>query len=68
MRAGTLRGRYPWLKRALKITAAKRKGKEKMHEPSKKAHFSSDPFSCALSRASEAKLLFGRPGFVLTKT
>jgi hypothetical protein len=54
--------------KVLESTAAKRKGKEKIREPSKKAHFSSDPLSYALNRASEAELLFNRSGFVLLKT
>jgi hypothetical protein len=45
--------------------AAKRKGKEKMQGSPKRARFSSDPLEYALTRATEAELLFGRPRFIL---
>jgi hypothetical protein len=46
-------------------SAAKRKGKGKVQGSTKRTRFASDPRGYALTRASEAKLLFGRPRFVL---
>jgi hypothetical protein len=46
-------------------SAAKRKGKEKVQASTKRTRFASDPRGYALTRASEAELLFGRPRFVL---
>jgi hypothetical protein len=46
-------------------SAAKRKGKEKVQGSTKRARFASDPRGYALTRASKAELLFGRPRFVL---
>jgi hypothetical protein len=45
--------------------AAKRKGKEKVQGSPKRACFTSDPLEYALTRATEVKLLFGRPRFIL---
>jgi hypothetical protein len=45
--------------------AAKRKGKEKVQGSTKRTCIASDPREYALTRASEAELLFGRPRFVL---
>jgi hypothetical protein len=45
--------------------SAKRKGKEKVQESPKRTCFASDPEMHALTRVSEAKLLFGRPRFIL---
>jgi len=44
---------------------AKRKGKEKVQGSTKRTRFASDPREYALTQASEAELLFGRPRFVL---
>jgi hypothetical protein len=46
-------------------SAAKRKGKGKVQGSTKRTRFASDPQEYALTRASEAELLFGRPCFVL---
>jgi hypothetical protein len=46
-------------------SASKRKGKEKVQGSPKRAHFATDPREYALTRASEAELLFGRQRFVL---
>jgi hypothetical protein len=45
--------------------ASKRKGKEVTSESPKRTRFASDPLEYALTRATEAELLFGRPRFVL---
>jgi hypothetical protein len=45
--------------------ATKRKGKEVASGSPKRARFTSDPLEYALTRATEAELLFGRPRFVL---
>jgi hypothetical protein len=45
--------------------SVKRKGKEKVHESPKRTRFASDPELYALTLASEAELLFGRPRFIL---
>jgi hypothetical protein len=45
--------------------AAKRKGKQKVQGSTKRTRFASDPREYALTRASEAELLFGCPRFVL---
>jgi hypothetical protein len=46
-------------------SASKRKGKEVEPESLKRARFALDPLEYALTRATEAELLFGRPRFVL---
>jgi len=45
--------------------SVKRKGKEKVPGSSKRARFATDPTEYALTRVSEAKLLFGRLHFIL---
>jgi hypothetical protein len=46
-------------------SAAKRKGKGKVQGSTKRTRFASDPRGYALTWASKAELLFGRPSFVL---
>jgi hypothetical protein len=46
-------------------SATKRKGKEVASESLKRTRFAPDPLEYALTRATEAELLFGRPRFVL---
>jgi hypothetical protein len=45
--------------------AANRKGKEKVQRSPKRARFASDPLEYALTRATEAELLFGHLRFIL---
>jgi len=49
----------------LNWSEAKRKGKEKVQGSPKRTRFTLDPRKYALTRASEAELLFIRPHFVL---
>ncbi|WP_161983189.1 hypothetical protein, partial [Candidatus Frankia alpina] len=46
-------------------SAIKRKGKEVASGSPKRARFAPDPLEYALTRATEAELLFGRPRFIL---
>jgi hypothetical protein len=46
-------------------SVTKRKGKEVASESLKRTRFAPDPLGYALTRATEAELLFGRPRFVL---
>jgi hypothetical protein len=46
-------------------SASKHKGKEKVQWAPKRTRFDTDPTEYALTRASEAELLFGRPCFIL---
>jgi hypothetical protein len=55
----------PEKKDPLVQSASKRKGKEKVQGSPKRARFATDPTEYALTRASEAKLLFGRPRLIL---
>jgi hypothetical protein len=45
--------------------SVKRKGKEKVLGSPKRTRFATNPMEYALTRASEAELLFGRPRFIL---
>jgi hypothetical protein len=54
----------PEKKDPLVRSASKRKGKEKVQGSPKRAHFATNPTEYALTRASEAELLFGRLCFI----
>lgn len=58
----------PEKKDPLVQSASKRKGREKVQGSPKRARFSTDPTEYALTRASEAELLFGRLRFILPAT